>query len=817
MNKLALVRTVAVGAIALSGIAATGQMLRTGGAVPRENQAQATAQQQSGMPNALMGEEALAPPTRLTQAQWSNHVELNAAQPISGEQADYGASDYGGGAAYDAAITNASGGAQEEINPSPGFPSNDASLPVDGEHDPFAATQDASVRPAQDLIDAQAENDSQAPAYDGAAQYGFPPADNEFAGQAAVSQDAVGVENAEQAHDAEHVQSAYPDHSLQGDPYASSEANLPGANTTGEKTHDAGSPEPAAASSHEEHAPNEGDQQDANETTPVNEGRAKRTGAAAPLLGKAPRPVRSTQNRKQERMADASASGVIEGQSAESMGLANDNNYNSALNYDGGNAADSIPSATEMSAGVGIGKVGPRELDGPQSTTLAVTKIAPIEVQVGAAEKYRISIRNSATTTAKNVRVIDEVPEHARFVKSNPSPSVSQGGVLEWEIAEIRPGGQFDIEMELVALEEGEIGSVARVVSTHQAGMRTKATRPQLALNVSSPKRVLKGQNVTFSVKVANSGTGVARNVVLEEIVPEQLEHPDGRELELAIDKLNPGEVRQFDLTLKAAQAGQVINRLVARGAGDLSVRQDVELEVIAPALEVAVNGPKYRYLDTKAVFGITVSNPGTAQAEDVMLTVKLPAGLEFVEANNAGYYNAEKHVVAWSLVSLPEGRAGDVKLVTKPTKAGEFAIKVDARSGRDLTAEMEHPLKVDGLASLTFSVTDLEDPIEVGSETTYEIRVSNPGSKAASNIRIVGIAPAGMRIIEGKGSSPNQIQGDHIVFGPIASLNPKAEATFQVRVAADAEGDLRMRVEISSDEVQPVVKEEPTKVYSAE
>ncbi len=40
----------------------------------------------------------------------------------------------------------------------------------------------------------------------------------------------------------------------------------------------------------------------------------------------------------------------------------------------------------------------------------------------------------------------------------------------------------------------------------------------------------------------------------------------------------------------------------------------------------------------------------------------------------------------------------------------------------------------VDGLAAIMFEVKDLEDPIEVGGETGYEVRVVNQGTKAATN-----------------------------------------------------------------------------------
>jgi uncharacterized repeat protein (TIGR01451 family) len=41
---------------------------------------------------------------------------------------------------------------------------------------------------------------------------------------------------------------------------------------------------------------------------------------------------------------------------------------------------------------------------------------------------------------------------------------------------------------------------------------------------------------------------------------------------------------------------------------------------------------------------------------------------------------------------------------------------------------------------------------IEVGSETTYEIRVVNKGTKAATNMRVAALMPAGMAAVNGEG-----------------------------------------------------------------
>ena len=58
-------------------------------------------------------------------------------------------------------------------------------------------------------------------------------------------------------------------------------------------------------------------------------------------------------------------------------------------------------------------------------------------------------------------------------------------------------------------------------------------------------------------------------------------------------------------------------------------------------------------------------------------------------------------------------------------------------------SAEGEQAVLVEGITAIRRSVVDVDDPIEVGGETTYEIRVLNQGSKAATNVQLaVGFRP---------------------------------------------------------------------------
>ena len=364
--------------------------------------------------------------------------------------------------------------------------------------------------------------------------------------------------------------------------------------------------------------------------------------------------------------------------------------------------------------------------------------------------------------------------------------------------------------------EEGDLGSVATVTFATQASAKARCTRPELALRLSSKAQVHAGQQHVVQVEVSNPGTGDATSVMLLETVPSGVSHEAGPTVEFEVGTLQPGESQRMELVLSAEHAAKITNVMTARADANLQVQASCEFEVIAPELHITVDGPKKRYLERPATYQVSVNNPGTASAKEVQLVTKLPKGLQFVSANNMGEYDPGAHSIHWSLAELPANERGTVELVALPIEVGEHTLQIATKAQQGLEDSTEARVVVDGIVSLMFEVVDVESPIEIGGETTYEIRVVNQGSKPASNVQVAAVMPQGMRAISGQGESRHAIQGEKVVFAPLPHLAPKADATFRIHAQGLRAGDQRVRVQLTSDEVQqPITKEVSTRVYA--
>jgi uncharacterized repeat protein (TIGR01451 family) len=467
----------------------------------------------------------------------------------------------------------------------------------------------------------------------------------------------------------------------------------------------------------------------------------------------------------------------------------------------------------------GTGKPGQAQLEGVQSPSVTIEKFAPAEVQVGKPATFEILVRNNGRVRAQSVTVQDQIPRKTRLVSTSPEAQRTATGELVWNLGDLQPGEERTVKMEVAPVEEGELGSIALVSFSAASSARTVATRPELLLEVTAPKEVLIGGDVALAIKVSNPGSGPATGVLLREVVPEHFTHPGGSELEYEVGDLKPGESRELELVLKASKAGPVANVLTARGDGSLEAKSTTELNVVAPQLQVSMMGPKRRFLDREATYTVNIANPGTAPAREVELVTYLPKGLNFVRADNYGEYDAKTRAVRWSLEELPANEAGSVTLTTMPVEAGEHKVAIEGTAEKGLAApRQEHPILVEGVAAILFQVLDVQDPIEVNGETTYEIRVVNQGSKAATDVRLEAEFQPQMRPLSAEGPVQYEIRGTTVFFETLGRLAPKADTTYRVKARGLQPGDLRMKVRIATNEITtPVVKEESTRVYADE
>jgi uncharacterized repeat protein (TIGR01451 family) len=459
---------------------------------------------------------------------------------------------------------------------------------------------------------------------------------------------------------------------------------------------------------------------------------------------------------------------------------------------------------------------GSRQFDGSQNPSLEIHKRAPQEVQVGVSATFTAVVRNVGNSTAFDVQVTDAIPKGCRFVRAFPEAQKIGNDGLAWNLGELAAGQEATISMELVPETEGEIGSVASVKFAAQASVRTISTQPRLSIKQTAVAEMLGGDSATIIIDVTNTGTGVARDVRLEEDVPSVFRHITGASaLQQDVGDLAPGESLRFEIELMALTAGKVSNVVRATSANCAAAESAYPIEVKAPKLQLQIVGPKLRHLERPAPYEAVIENTGTATAKDLYITARLPRGMNFISASNEGTYLPDQHSVAWNLMELSPGTKAKTEMVLLPVEEGRFSIAMSTDGDGVRADPTEREVIVEGQSELTFEIDDDNDPIEVAGMTTYSIRINNIGTRPDAQVRLVVEAPEGAVLEQVNSPMKYEVNGRQVIFAPIPSLASKQQVVVKVGVKHSREGTQVLRASLQSQlRAVPVIKDESTQVY---
>ena len=172
------------------------------------------------------------------------------------------------------------------------------------------------------------------------------------------------------------------------------------------------------------------------------------------------------------------------------------------------------------------------------------------------------------------------------------------------------------------------------------------------------------------------------------------------------------------------------------------------------------MRGPKLRYLDRAATYTVVVSNPGDAPANEVRVSAAVPVGFNVETPSDNGRFDSMTRTISWVVGTVEPGEKKEVSYRCSATQIGEHKHMVTAEGARGLRGANDLMTKVEGIASLLMELADVDDPIEVGAETAYEVRITNHGSAPAMNVEIRALVPKAMTITSCQGPMEYKVEG---------------------------------------------------------
>ena len=438
-----------------------------------------------------------------------------------------------------------------------------------------------------------------------------------------------------------------------------------------------------------------------------------------------------------------------------------------------------------------------------QTGVIKLTKTVPAQVALG--ETYESDITATAIICAGNVVVQDRLPAGASYVKSDPAGEVD-GSNLVWKLGDLDAGTTVTLKVWLKADQEGSLMNCAMVTADPRICATTIVGKAALSIQKSGPITAELGSNVVYNITVSNTGNATAKNVVVSDTAPAGL---SGEPVSVVVGDLAPGASTNITATFTAAARGKTCNDAVATADNADKVDAQACTVVQISGLKIEKTGDEKQIIGRKANYEVSVSNTGDTLLQNVSVVDTAPQGTSIAAADGATLTSS--NTATWTIDTLAAGDKKTFDITLLGTVAGQLCNTATATSGT-LSDTAQACTTWKGVAGVLLELVDDPDPIQVGDNVTYTIKVTNQGFADLHN---VGMSAQFGDQIDPVSTPQGTVSGKTVSFPVIPSLAPKQVATYTIIGKGLVAGEHITKAVLTCDELgTPVTKEESTTVY---
>ena len=451
------------------------------------------------------------------------------------------------------------------------------------------------------------------------------------------------------------------------------------------------------------------------------------------------------------------------------------------------------------------------------TSNLLLEKSYPKTIRLGQQYDYTIKVTNISDLELNGIKVSERIPEGFQLSSANPQISEKSGGQSIWDLGDLKPKesrsiivtGEADLKQDLPCCTNAQYSTAALCLNT-------AVTKPGLELSLSVPSKILVCDQANIEFEVKNTGDNSLDNVVINSELPQGVTGARGENtLKINAGSLGIGQSRSFSQRLNIANHGNYVFQATAMADEDISSNtSEGSLEADKPALQVVVKSAKETaYVGRDVAFNVMVKNASAVESTNTMVAASVPSIARVKSASDNG--STSGHQVRWDIGTLAAGDSKELQVVLTGEDAGKVGTEVSASGSCADTTTDSASSNFIGISALLLEVVDENDPLEVGGEENYEIKVTNQGSAQDSNIRIVAELETGMSFVSADGPTQANASGNKVVFDSLQKLDAKMLATWHLKIKFRKAGDLRFKATMTSDQLdRPVEETEATRAY---
>ncbi len=359
------------------------------------------------------------------------------------------------------------------------------------------------------------------------------------------------------------------------------------------------------------------------------------------------------------------------------------------------------------------------------------------------------------------------------------------------------------------------------VLMTKDVTKQWQATK--LGLTKVGPDQIALLAQATYDIKVNNTGDLTATGVVLTDTIPEGMSYVSstpagtvsGNTVVWNVGSLSKADSRSYTLVLKGIKAGLWINTVVVTSK-EVGTATAQETTRVLPAPEVVIKktGPSGIFTGFTRSYTLAVTNTGAVALNDVTVTDYLPELLSYKSSIPAGIVTGNH--IDWELGTLKIGETKEIVVSLVGVKSGMAVNTATVTTREGVTSTDSLNITVLGAPGAHMSLIDSSDPVKIGEEFTYTIKVLNQSeANSLHNMTIVGLIPDETSYVSADGETTFTVVGKEVRFGSVAELKAGDTVEFHIKVKATAAGASVFNATMRWDEFgEPIVNQEGTTIF---
>ena len=443
-----------------------------------------------------------------------------------------------------------------------------------------------------------------------------------------------------------------------------------------------------------------------------------------------------------------------------------------------------------------------------ESPGVRVVTEGPSEIMIRELTQYEVRVENRGSFDATGIVVRSSLPAWAEVQGHNASigtiKPIDQSGQaqLQWTIDKLPAGVVERLFVRVKAVKAGTFDVATDWTLMPQKHVAKITVRePKLAIVIDGPEEIVYGRSEKYRVRVMNPGDGDASNVVFT-LSPES-KSPQSQK----IGSIPAGKEAQFEIELTARELGELKIGGIAVADREVKSEANKSIRIAAANVEAELTGPPLKYQNSEATYHLLVTNTGKAVCESLNAELRLPMGVKYISGIDQATVQGD--LLTWKIDALQPGAIREYDLVCKMDRTGEMVLSFNCNGSAAGRASVSINTLVEAIADLVLTVSDPAAPAPVNSDVTYEVTITNRGSKAAEDVRVVAQFSHGIEPVRVEGHTGELLTGQ-AMFNPIARIEPGTTVRLKVMAKADRAGDHRFRAEVRHGETS-LMSEEST------